>query len=275
VAGFVGPNGAGKTTTMAMLLGLVRPSAGTGSVLGEPIAHPERFLHRVGALLEGPAMWPGLSGEQNLRVLARLGGHDESRIPAALSLVGLTGRGADRFGQYSLGMKQRLGIAAALLGDPDVLILDEPSNGLDPAGMSDMRDLISRIAADDRTVLISSHLLGELEQVCNWLLVIDNGRLIYQGNPDEFAGQADVELRLRPDDAGDVASLTQIVLGHGLEVNVDGDVVVVRAGDRDPRRTAATLNQAAAANGIVLAELEVRRPTLESGYLRRLEGTLT
>ncbi len=181
VAGFIGPNGAGKTTTMAMLLGLVRPSAGTGTVLGEPLHRPERYLSRVGALVEGPALWPALTGTQNLRALARLGGHDEAHIPALLDLVGLRDRAEDRFGSYSLGMKQRLGIAAALLGDPGLLVLDEPTNGLDPVGMSEMRDLIGRLAADDRTVLVSSHLLSELEQVSDWLLVIDQGRLVYAG----------------------------------------------------------------------------------------------
>src|SRR5262245_23328488 len=140
VAGFIGPNGAGKTTTMAILLGLVRPSAGTATVLGASIEEPARYLHRVGALIEAPSLWPGLTGVENLRALAVLGGHDESRIPKVLALAGLEARGSDRFGQYSFGMKQRLGIAAALLGDPALLVLDEPTNGLDPAGINEMRD---------------------------------------------------------------------------------------------------------------------------------------
>src|SRR4051794_14909161 len=141
VAGFIGPNGAGKTTTMAMLLGLVRPTAGSAAVLGEPLDAPKRYMHRVGALLEGPALWPGLTGAENLRVLAKLGDHDPGRIPEVLSLVGLADRAGDRFARYSLGMKQRLGIAAALLGDPELVILDEPTNGLDPAGIREMRQL--------------------------------------------------------------------------------------------------------------------------------------
>jgi ABC-2 type transport system ATP-binding protein len=178
VAGFIGPNGAGKTTTMAMLLGLVRPSSGTGTVLGAPLDHPERFLHSVGALVEGPALWPALTGVENLRVLARLSDHDESRIDAMLDLVGLSDRAHDRFGEYSLGMKQRLAIAGALLGDPQLLVLDEPTNGLDPAGITEIRELIARVASDDRTVLVSSHLLAELEHVSDWLLIIDDGRLV-------------------------------------------------------------------------------------------------
>src|SRR5882724_10970753 len=135
VAGFVGPNGAGKTTTMAMLLGLVRPTAGRGEVLGQPLEHPARYLSHVGALIESPAFYPALSGARNLEVFAVVGGHDRDRVPALLELVGLDDRGDDPFRSYSLGMKQRLGIAAAMLGDPRLLILDEPSNGLDPQGM--------------------------------------------------------------------------------------------------------------------------------------------
>ena len=180
VAGFIGPNGAGKTTTMAMLLGLVRPSAGTATVLGASVDDPAAYLGRVGALIEAPSFWPGLTGVQNLRALAVLGGHDESRIPEVLALVGLDARGADRFGEYSFGMKQRLGIAAALLGDPALLVLDEPTNGLDPAGINEMRDFIRSIGDGKRTVLVSSHILSELEQVCDWLIVIDRGSLVYQ-----------------------------------------------------------------------------------------------
>src|SRR3954447_16420979 len=138
VAGFVGPNGAGKTTTMAMLLGLVRPSAGGGHVLGDPLGRPGAYLPRVGALIESPAFYPSLTGAENLRVFATVGGHDLARIPALVDQVGLSGGGDDRYRSYSLGMKQRLGIAAALLGDPQLLILDEPANGLDPEGVREM-----------------------------------------------------------------------------------------------------------------------------------------
>ncbi|MDT4970560.1 MAG: type transport system ATP-binding protein, partial [Pseudonocardiales bacterium] len=155
VAGFVGPNGAGKTTTMAMLLGLVRPTAGTGTVLGASIDHPAAYLSRVGALIESPAFYPSLTGAENLRVFATIGAQDTARIPALLETVGLDGRGDDRYRSYSLGMKQRLGIAAALLGDPDLLILDEPANGLDPQGVREMRGLIGRLAGTGRTVLVS------------------------------------------------------------------------------------------------------------------------
>src|SRR5829696_6130350 len=172
VAGFVGPNGAGKTTTMAMLLGLVRPTAGTGTVLGSSLEDTSSYLGRVGALIEAPAFWPGLTGVENLRVLATLGGHHPSRIPELLALVGLSARATDRVGQYSFGMKQRLGIASALLGDPALLVLDEPTNGLDPVGINEMREFIRGVADGERTVLVSSHILSELEQVCDWLIVI-------------------------------------------------------------------------------------------------------
>jgi ABC-2 type transport system ATP-binding protein len=274
VTGFVGPNGAGKTTTMAMLLGLVRPSAGTGTVLGEPLERPERYLGRVGALVEGPALWPALTAVKNLEVLARLGGHDPGRIPAVLDLVGLTDRAGDRFGQYSMGMKQRLGIAAALLGDPELLVLDEPTNGLDPVGISDMRDLISRIAAEERTVLVSSHLLAELEQVCDWLLIIDEGRLIYSGPVEGFAAGLDSEVVLGPADPLELLALADVVTAEGHDAGRDGDHLVVAVDGHDPRRLAASLNQAAASAGIVLAELHVRRPNLETTYLRLLEGEL-
>ena len=267
VAGFIGPNGAGKTTTMAMLLGLVRPTAGTAHVLGEPLDRPGAYLPRVGALIEGPAMWPALSGAENLRLLARLGGHDELDVGGLLELVGLADRGGDRFGTYSLGMKQRLGIAAALLGDPELLVLDEPANGLDPVGMSEMRELIAELASGDRTVLVSSHLLSELEHVCDWLLVIDRGRLVYAGGADGFRGRAATQVVLAPVDLTSLLALADVVARLGFDAGRDGDQLVVAAGDSEARQLAASLNQASAAAGIVLAELHVRRPTLESHYL--------
>jgi ABC-2 type transport system ATP-binding protein len=270
VAGFIGPNGAGKTTTMAMLLGLVRPTSGTATVLGESVRHPERYLPRIGALLEGPALWPGLSAEANLRVLAELGGHDPRRIPEVLDLAGLADRRRDRFGRFSLGMKQRLGIAGALLGDPELLVLDEPTNGLDPAGMRDMRTLIARVAAEDRTVFISSHLLTELEHVCDWLIIIDGGRIQFCGPAADFAGTQRPTILLGTVDAADLLALTDLVAGEGLEAGRLADRLVVEVDDRDPRQLAAALNKAAAAAGLVLAELHVDRPTIESAYLRML-----
>ncbi|MEV4131734.1 ATP-binding cassette domain-containing protein [Dactylosporangium sp. NPDC049742] len=194
VAGLIGPNGAGKTTTLRMLLGLVRPDAGDGSVNGAPLGRPAAYLPWVGAMIEGPAFYPGLSGARNLAVQAALGGLDPAGIPALLARVGLTG---DKpFQRYSLGMKQRLGIAAALLGDPALVILDEPANGLDPAGIRDMRGIVRSINDDGRTVLISSHQLSEVQQVCDWLIVIGEGRRLFQGPTSELlAGGGDLEER--------------------------------------------------------------------------------
>src|SRR5579875_956779 len=181
ITGLIGPNGAGKTTIMSMLLGLVRPSSGRGTVLGHDLSRPADYLAHVGALIEGPAFFGNLSGRDNLHYFARLGGHDVGIVPEVLDVVGLQGREGDSYSSYSLGMKQRLGIGAALLGDPELVILDEPTNGVDPAGMRDIRAMVRRIAADGRTVLISSHLLAELEHVCDRVIVLDQGGLRYSG----------------------------------------------------------------------------------------------
>jgi ABC-2 type transport system ATP-binding protein len=271
VAGFIGPNGAGKTTTMAMLLGLVRPTAGSGTVLGTGLEDPASYLGRVGALIEAPAFWPGLSGIENLRVLATLGGHDASRVPELLALVGLGARGSDRFAQYSFGMKQRLGIAAALLGDPALLVLDEPTNGLDPAGINEMREFIRSVGDGDRTVLVSSHILSELEQVCDWLIVIDRGSLVYQGPTQGFRGEAGTVVALAPEHPGDLDRLATLVRAAGHEPRPEGAELIVPVAKDDPRAMALTLNKAAIAEDIVLAELHVRRPSLESQYLAIVE----
>jgi ABC-2 type transport system ATP-binding protein len=278
VAGFVGPNGAGKTTTMAMLLGLVRPSGGTGTVLGAPLARPRGYMDRVGATIEGPALWPGLTGAQNLRALAALGGHAATDVPRLLDLVGLTGRGDDRYRGYSLGMKQRLSIAASLVGDPELLILDEPSNGLDPVGMRDMRELIARVAGGGRTVFVSSHLLGDLEQICDWLLVIDRGELLYQGPAAGFLATAVPQVHATPEHASDLARLVELAKRSGDDISSDGGGVLIpvpRGGVDAARAVAVAINRAAIGEGIVLAELGVRRPDLETHYLDRVLRTQT
>jgi ABC-type multidrug transport system ATPase subunit len=177
VYGFLGPNGAGKTTTLRMLLGLVRPTSGQAAVLGAPPGSREG-LARIGAMVEAPAFYPYLSGRDNLRVLARYAGVAEDRVEAVLHEVRLIDRAADRSRTYSLGMKQRLGVAAALLKDPELLILDEPTNGLDPAGMAEMRDFLRSLGKGGRTVLLSSHLMGEVEQVTDRVGVIRDGALL-------------------------------------------------------------------------------------------------
>ncbi len=197
VYGFLGPNGAGKTTSMRMLLGLIRPTSGVASVLGHPPGHPES-LAGIGALVESPAFYPYLSGMDNLRVVARYAGVPKRRIEEVLRLVDLTDRARDKFATYSLGMKQRLGVAAALLKDPELLILDEPTNGLDPAGMADMRDLIRRLGSGERTVLLSSHLLGEVEQICDRVGIISGGRLIIESTVEELRGKGALLVGAKP-----------------------------------------------------------------------------
>jgi ABC-2 type transport system ATP-binding protein len=272
VAGFIGPNGAGKTTTMAMLLGLVAPTAGDAVVLGQPLRHPDSYLGRVGALIESPAFWPSLTGRENLHLLSTLGDHDPASIDHLLKLVGLADRGGDRFGQYSLGMRQRLGIAAALLGDPPLLVLDEPTNGLDPAGMSEMRQLIASLSRDDRTILVSSHLLSELEQVCDWLIVIDKGRLVYEGPTDGFLDEAASAVVIGTEHHEDLDRLRLLLRAEGHDASIENGRVLVPIGMTDHRALAIGVSRVAFEDGIVLSELWVRRPTLESHYLSIVEG---
>ena len=178
IAGFVGPNGAGKTTTIRLLLGLMRPDEGIATILGHPLTDPRSYLPRVGALVEAPAFYPSLSGRTNLEVLARLGGYSRSRVSQVLEL---SDRADDHVGTYSQGMKQRLGVSTALLPDPDLLILDEPVNGLDPLGIIQMRDLLRHLREQGKTIFLSSHLLRELEQVADWLVMLHQGRALFSG----------------------------------------------------------------------------------------------
>src|SRR3954471_5660931 len=245
VAGFVGPNGAGKTTTMAMLLGLVRPSSGSATVLGASIHEPADYLSRVGAMIESPAFYPSLTGAENLRMFATVGRHDTASIPSLLDEVGLPDRGDDRYWTYSLGMKQRLGIAAALLGDPELLILDEPANGLDPVGMRDMRDLITRIAGGGRTVFVPSHLLRDLEQVCDWLLVIDRGELLYQGPTAGFLATAVPQVFAIPQHATDLGRLAELAAWTGEDVHTTGEGLLIPVPRGDARAVAVEMNRAA------------------------------
>jgi ABC-2 type transport system ATP-binding protein len=267
VAGFVGPNGAGKTTTMAMLLGLVRPSAGSGTVLGDPIERPAAYLPRVGAMVESPAFYPALSGRENLRMFATVGRHPSGRIPALLDAVGLADRGDDRYRTYSLGMKQRLGIAAALLGDPALLILDEPANGLDPQGVHEMRGLIGSLAHRGRTVLVSSHDLSELEQLCDWLVMIEAGRSVYQGPASDFVSTTEHGLGVVPEHDRDLDALARVLASAGYGVDADGGRLIVRHDDVAGRELAADINRAAHHAGIELAELSPIRTSLEDRYL--------
>jgi ABC-2 type transport system ATP-binding protein len=272
VAGFVGPNGAGKTTTMAMLLGLVRPTSGTATVLGRPISDPASYLPRVGALVESPAFYPALTGAENLAVLATVAGHDPGPIPSLLDLVGLAGRGGDAYRSYSLGMKQRLGIAASLLGDPELLVLDEPANGLDPEGVREIRSLIGRVAEQGRTVLVSSHDLSELEQVCDYLLLIDAGRSLYQGPTGQLLDGTATALAIASERPEDLPVLQSLLLERGHHVEVGDGRLLLRVDGHDVSGLGASVNRAAFESGIVMTELTPQRPTLEDRYLSMVNG---
>src|SRR5712671_2765584 len=199
VYGFLGPNGAGKTTTLRMLVGLIRPTSGTASVAGHAPGDPAG-LGKIGSLVEAPGFYPYLSGRENLRVVADYASINHRRVEEVLDIVELTSRAGRKFGSYSTGMKQRLGVAAALLKDPELLILDEPTSGLDPQGMAEMRKLIKDIGQGDRTVLLSSHLLGEVEQICDRVGVISGGKLVTQSTVQELLGEEGVLVRAQPAD---------------------------------------------------------------------------
>jgi ABC-type multidrug transport system ATPase subunit len=259
VYGFLGPNGAGKTTTLRMLLGLVRPTSGSALVLGARPGSPPS-LARVGALIETPAFYPFLSGRDNLRVLARYAGAPEARIEPVLEEVDLATRGSDRFGTYSLGMKQRLGIAAALLKDPELLILDEPTNGMDPAGMAEMRTFIRELGRGRRTVLLSSHLMAEVEQIADRVGVISRGKLVAEGTVEELRGREGLWIRAEPLEkaervVGDLPAVEQVSrLDGGLRIAVDP-------------AAAAAINRKLVEAGIAVGELRHERASLEKVFL--------
>ena len=263
VYGFLGPNGAGKTTTLRMLLGLVRPTSGGALVLGAPPGSPES-LARVGALIESPTFYPFLSGRDNLRVLARYSGAPETRIGAVLEEVDLAARGGDRFGTYSLGMKQRLGIAGALLKDPELLILDEPTNGMDPAGMAEMRGFIRELGRDRRTVFLSSHLMTEVEHVSDRVGVISQGQLIREGTVDELRGRESLWVRAEP--LVQAERVLRAVRGIGAVARSDGGLRIAA----DPA-AAPAINRTLVEAGIAVGELRPERDSLEKIFLELTE----
>ena len=270
VCGFVGPNGAGKTTTIRMLLGLIRPSSGSGRILSGDLADPASYLARVGALIESPAFYPQLSGRDNLLTLVRLGRLAPEVIDTVLERVGLADRADDRFSRYSLGMKQRLGIAAALLPDPALLVLDEPTNGLDPAGIVEMRSLIRSLADEGMTIFVSSHLLSEIEHICDHVVMIRSGRSVFQGSVADLHGLRGSELVLRTEQPGQRGDLAQLLADRGLSTEIEessGSVIVA-----DAANLAGELNRAAFDAGIVLTHLAERAGSLEEAYFA-LTGT--
>ncbi|WP_129672284.1 ABC transporter ATP-binding protein [Candidatus Chloroploca sp. Khr17] len=263
VFGFLGPNGAGKTTTLAMLLGLVRPSAGQAVVLGVDVAaNPVTALARVGAMIEAPAFYPYLSGYDNLRVLCRAGGIAEQRIAEVLEVVEMTGRAREKVRVYSQGMKQRLALAATLLPDPELILLDEPTNGLDPAGTAEIRQLIRSLAARGQTIFLCSHQLHEVEQVCERVAILKAGRLLAEGQVAALL-QRDQRLRVRieGDASKAIALLQALPWVAGVETAADHLIVVT------PTSRAAELNAYLAAAGVPVAELAPELSSLEDFFL--------
>lgn len=236
VHGFLGPNGSGKTTTIRVLLGLVRADEGSVRLLGRDIPRElPRAIAHVGALVETPLFVPAFSGRRNLELLARVGGVAEERIEECLELVDLRERATDRFGSYSLGMKQRLGIAAALLKTPRLLILDEPSNGLDPAGIRDVRELVRRLGSDGHTtVLLSSHLLGEISQVCDRVSVMARGRCVASGPVAQILGEGGPGGGFVVG-VPDLARAAAVLVAEGLTATTSGNTLVV-GGTTEPGR---------------------------------------
>ena len=265
VYGFLGPNGAGKTTTLRMVLGLIKPTAGSSTVLGLPAGQPE-VTARIGALIEGPGFYPYLSGRDNLRAMARYRGLSDEVADAALARVDLADRGKDRFKSYSLGMKQRLGVASALMGDPDVIVLDEPTNGLDPAGMADMRALIVDLARAGQTVLLSSHLLAEVEEICDRVGVIAGGRLLVESTVAELRGGRRLRITAVPVDRA--LAVAMRIAGEDA-VTLDGDAVLLDvAAERAPE-----VIRALVADDLDVHEVVVSERTLEEVFFEMTDAS--
>ncbi|MFT4214293.1 MAG: ATP-binding cassette domain-containing protein [Microbacterium sp.] len=264
VTGFLGPNGAGKTTSLRMLLGLISPTSGTATIGGKRYADLDRPLQTVGAALESSSFHPGRTARGHLKVYALAAGLPTDRIDEVLALVGLTAAADRKVGGYSLGMRQRLSLAYTLLGDPGVLVLDEPANGLDPEGIHWLRGFLRRLAAEGRTVLVSSHMLAEVQQTVDALLIISHGRLVYEGDiagltvPEDFATVVDA-----PDRAG----LARVLDAAGIAYRQLRTGFVVRRSDP------AELGAIAAAAGIALSNLQRKGPALEEVFLELVNGT--
>jgi ABC-2 type transport system ATP-binding protein len=270
VYGYLGPNGAGKTTSLRMLLGLIRPDAGTAELFGrDPVVEGARALDGVAGFVEAPRFYPYLSGRRNLELVAALDGGDAAeRIDDALATVDLAARAKDKVRGYSHGMKQRLGIAGALLRDPRLLLLDEPTTGLDPAGMRDMRALVHRLAEDGITVLLSSHLMDEVEDLCDRVAIVTRGRVVYEGSLDELIASTSGRYDLRTTDDGPAAVIARRAPGIS-EVSTSGRGISL-AGDE---RAVAALSLELAQAGIGLRALVPRTATLEELFFRMTEGT--
>ncbi|MBV9006367.1 MAG: ATP-binding cassette domain-containing protein [Solirubrobacterales bacterium] len=258
IVGFLGPNGAGKTTTMRALLGLVRPTAGTATIEGRRYSELEHPVQTVGALLDGDDLHPGRSGRNHLHVLARAAGVAPGRVDELLELVDLTNAADRRSGGYSMGMRQRLGLAAALLGDPQVLVLDEPANGLDPQGIRWLRNFLRSRAGEGCAILVSSHVLAEISQLADEVVVINHGRSVLQAPLAELMAQGNGGMRV----AGpDVARLAELLRADGAQVEGAGHGAIVVAD-----RTGEQIGRMIAANGIVVCELAAHGESLEDVF---------
>ena len=269
VFGFLGPNGAGKTTTIRCLLGLVRPSGGRCRLLGEEPPGLHRVIGRVGSIVESPTMYPRFSARRNLELLGRISGVGRARVREVLDEVGLAERADDQVKTYSLGMKQRLGIAGALLKDPEVLILDEPANGLDPAGIVEVRELMRRLGSQGRTVFVSSHILNEIHQTADRVAILAKGRQVTTGPVHEVltAGHA-TGLLVRLDD---VAEGLRILGEAGIDASVDDGLIRVGLPPADAARVTRTL----ADRGLYLTELRTDEADLETVFLELTGGAST
>ncbi len=263
IFGLLGPNGSGKTTTMGMLLGLVKPTAGRFNLFDADTQHREA-LSRVGAIVETPSFYPYLSGRDNLAYFQGIAGRGDRReLDDLLEKVGLADRGDSRFRTYSLGMKQRLGLAYAILGDPELLFLDEPTNGMDPAGMAEVRDLIRSLGTGGRTVLLSSHLLHEVEQVCDSVGILSKGKLIVQGKVEDLVHSREGErVRLRTTDNAKAVEVLS-ALDWVDDVSADGESVVVTGpGERSPE-----LSMALGRSEVYVTEMAAEEMSLEQYFL--------
>jgi ABC-2 type transport system ATP-binding protein len=268
VFGFLGPNGAGKTTTIGMLLGLIKPSAGRALVFGHDIQrNPQAALAHVGAMIEAPAFYPYLSAYENLLVLALAGGIAKQRIDTVLEHVELSERAHDHVKTFSQGMRQRLAIAAALLADPQLIMLDEPTNGLDPAGQHDIRNLIRRLASGGRTILLCGHQLHEIEQLCERVAILKAGKLLAQGRVDDLLKRNGIFVRVRGDLHAALAHLQQLDWVVSAKPHANG-MLVDAASERSADITISLTNA-----GIAVSEIRQQQATLEDVFLELTEGS--
>lgn len=268
VFGFLGPNGSGKTTTIRCLLGLVRPSRGSCRILDkDPQTHLADVIDRIGSIVETPAFFGRFSARRNLQLLAGLSGTPMARVEEVLAEVGLLGRAKDKVKNYSLGMRQRLGIAAALLKSPELLVLDEPANGLDPAGIKEVRELLKRLAVEGRTVFVSSHILSEVAQTCDYVAILSRGRSVAAGPVSEVLATGGARgLLVRIDDP-DRAIAT--LRAAGMESSREGEIVRVDV----PVEEASRVTKALAHAGLYLSELKHDEADLETVFLQLTQET--